>query len=261
MTAVRLRAGPDRQAEPAGPVPHVPSGVGAAASTLSGWLSRLRGARVFHPKGVGYSATLIVDRPQPEYAGAPLFVEAMEHPALVRLSYAAGLPDRWPDALGLALRLLDVHGPGRHQDFLLITSGARPLTQHLILPAPRGFTGHSYSTLLPYRIGDRLRVMGARPHSRPSPARDGALPALVRTAASGTIRFDLTLGTFAGRRHAVAELVVEDRLDDDLVERLAFNPWNTGGGVRPAGPLQGLRRPSYAGSQSGRDPFNGPIGS
>src|SRR5688572_22140599 len=113
MAAVRLPPRPARQAQPAGPLPRVPSAVSAAASTLFGGLSRLRGARVFHPKGVGYSATLTVDRPRPEYAGAPLFAEAMEHPALVRLSYAAGLPDRWPVALGLALRLLDVHGPGR----------------------------------------------------------------------------------------------------------------------------------------------------
>jgi len=35
-------------------------------------------------------------------------------------------------------------------------------------------------------------------------------------------------------------------------ERLAFNVWNSGGGIAPGGPFQGLRMPAYEGSQRGR---------
>jgi hypothetical protein len=256
MAVRQLQPAAGRDAQP----PAVPRPVGALASGFFAGLSRLRGARVFHPKGIGYSAVVNVDRPRSEYAGAPLFAETGRYPAVVRLSYAVGLPDRWPDALGLAFRLLDVHGPGRHQDFLLITSGASALTHHLILPAPRGFRGHSYSSLLPYRIGDRLRMVGARPGELGGRTRSGALPDLIRAAARGDVRFELALGTLAGRWRAVAEMRLEERLDDELVERLAFNPWNTGGGLRPVGPLMGLRRPSYAGSQRGRGVVPGIVG-
>ncbi len=36
-----------------------------------------------------------------------------------------------------------------------------------------------------------------------------------------------------------------------LPEGLRFNPWYTGGGIRPAGPLQGIRGDAYRGSQRG----------
>jgi hypothetical protein len=38
----------------------------------------------------------------------------------------------------------------------------------------------------------------------------------------------------------------------DEAERLRFNPWNSGGGIVPAGPFQGVRLPAYEGSQKGR---------
>ena len=233
-------------------LPAVPAPAARAAAALFGALSRLRGARVFHPKGVGYSAVMAVEGAWGQCRGAPLLQGPGEHPAVVRFSYAVGLPDRWPDALGLALRLTDLHGAGRHQDFLLITSGSGPLAQHLIFPGPRGFRGHHYSSLLPYRIGDQVRMVGARPAPRHNGVRRGALPDLIAAATREDVRFELCLGTLGGRWEPVAELRIGERLDDGFVERLAFNPWHTGGGFRPAGPLMGLRRPAYAGSQRGR---------
>jgi hypothetical protein len=71
-------------------------------------------------------------------------------------------------------------------------------------------------------------------------------------AAGGELRFLLGLAPLGGRLSPVARLEVGDRIDAASVERLAFNPWNSSGGIVPVGPLQGLRRAAYAGSQRGR---------
>jgi hypothetical protein len=215
-------------------------------------LTRVRGARIFHPEGVGYSGVLRVERRQVGYTGVPLLQRPGEHPVLFRFSRGAGLPEPLPDVLGLALRLPDVHGRGRHQDFLLVTSADAPVLHHLLLPGVRGFFGQSFSSILLYRIGGRRRLVGAEPAARPVPGPHGALPELIRTADRRELRFRLALAPPAGRWSAVGDLEVEERLPDAQTERLAFTPWNTGGGIRPTGPFMGLRRGAYRGSQHGR---------
>ena len=150
------------------------------------------------------------------------------------------------------MRLEDVHGPGRHQDFPLITSADGPLVHHLLLPAIDGFFGQSYSSVLLYRIGGRLRLVGARPVGRPSARPRGALPELEAAAARGEARFELALAPLAGRWLPVGRLEVGDKLSSAAAERIRLNPWNTGGGIEPTGPLMGLRRSAYRGSQRGR---------
>lgn len=63
--------------------------------------------------------------------------------------------------LGLAVRILDAHGVGAHQDLLLATSGERPIVRHLFVPAT-SFDAIRFSSVLPYRLGDRTVVFGAR---------------------------------------------------------------------------------------------------
>lgn len=192
-------------------------------------LSRVRGARIFHPTGVAYAATLTV----PGGAGthAPLFDVRKEHRCTVRLSRGVGLPKPLPDTLGLAIRIEDAHGRQRHQDFLLNTSLDAPLLHHLILPAL--LPTQSYSSVLAYRIGGALRIVGAIPR--------------------GTGLFDLSLAPLGGRFTPVARLELTDRLPGEIAERIRFNPWHTGGNIRPAGPLQRLRGQAYPGSQRGRE--------
>ena len=191
-------------------------------------LSALRGARIFHPDGDAYSAVLHV--PGGARTGVPLFDEARDLPAIVRLSRGAGLPEPLPDAIGLAVRLCDVHGPDRHQDFLLITSVNAPVLHHLILPGV--LPDQSYSSVLPYRIGGRLMLVGALPRGR------GA--------------YDLALAGVGERFTPVARLSLGARCPEEVSEGIRFNPWHTGGGIEPAGPLQKWRRGSYRASQEGR---------
>jgi len=142
-----------------------------AALDAAGWtvgslfegLSRLRRSRALHPDGSLHEATVTIRSNEAAPAAATLLHTPSEHPALVRFSRGVGLPDALPDVLGLAVRLLDVHGRGRHQDFLLATSANAPVLQHLLVPAPGGFFGQLFSSLLLYRIGPKIRVVGAEP--------------------------------------------------------------------------------------------------
>ncbi len=85
--------------------------------------------------------------------------------------------------------------------------------------------------MLAYRIGERVRLVGAVPR-RPD--------------------FDLAVAPLRGRWEPFGRLRLGEKLTQDASERLRFNPWHSGGGIRPAGPFQGIRAPAYKGSQAGR---------
>jgi len=238
-----------------------------AARAVFGGLASLRHRRSLHPDGASYHATVHIDGDE-RYAGGerpgggsgpgggygrvPLLGRPGTYRALLRFSRGLGLPQALPDALGVAVRLCDVHGEGRHQDLLMTTSARPPVLHHLLLPALRGPFGQPYSTILPYRVGDGVRLFGVLP-LRP-PARDDRtdLEEFDDAAARGDARFTLALAApFRGwKRIGVVE--AGEPLDRETGEALRFNPWNTGGGIRPVGPFQGLRDAAYGASQRAR---------
>ena len=105
------------------------------------------------------------------------------------------------------------------------------MLHHLILPGV--LPDQSYSSVLPYRIGDRLRLVGAIPRGR------GA--------------YDLALAPVGGKLAPIARLTLGPKLPEELSEGIRFNPWHTGARIEPAGPLQRWRRGAYRASQEGRD--------
>ena len=207
--------------------------VSLATSAVFAVASQVRGTKVFHPHGVVHEAVVVLDGDPraPGFLGGEGEIEGV-----VRFSRGVGLPKRLPDVFGLALRMFDVHGAGRHQDFLLVTSGNGPAIQHLILPSP-GWMALPYSTVLPYRTGRDVYTIGAK-----APRRSG-------TPGAGQ-RWELDTMPLAGRMRRFGELRLGARLPDEA-NAIQFNPWNTGGGVQPAGPLQKLRDWAYPGSQLG----------
>src|SRR5829696_3230604 len=84
-------------------------------------LSRWRGARIFHPHGATVRGELVVGDRQ-GLAGTDLFRPGRRAEVLVRLSRGIGLPQPWPDILGIAVRVVDAYGPAAHQDLLLVTA-------------------------------------------------------------------------------------------------------------------------------------------
>ena len=90
-----------------------------------------------------------------------------------------------------------------------------------------------YSSLLPYDIGGQRLLVGARP---------------TRESADG---FDLLAAPARGQWRMVARLTLGNRLEDAVARELRFDPWNSGGGLLPAGFVNRVRGAAYRGSRRG----------
>jgi hypothetical protein len=229
----------------------------AAAPAVAAGFSLLAGVRrrrSLHPTGTGYRAWLRVDAGRPD---VPLFRSGAAQPALVRFSRAAGLPEPLPDALGLALKLPDAHGPGTDQDLLLTSSIDRPLLRRLLFPTT-SFVCRAFSSALPYELGDRRVVLllvpvlrdGGRPSDGVVRRRGGALAELDAAISAG-LRFQLRTAGSLGPSLPLATLTIEGPLPTEQTEQLRFNPWTTGPDIRPVGWLNLLRDTAYRASQRG----------
>jgi len=199
----------------------------AAFRTASRW----RGERAIHAGGRTLTAQVRV--PGGAATGAALLDAPGEHTALVRVSRSIGLPLPLPDVLGLAVRLLDAHGPGQHQDLLLDSTLTPPLLRRLPWPG-RDHLRPLHGSLLPYDVAGRRLLLGARALPGQGPAALDRLP--------DRFQLELLVATPHGRWRRWAVLSTEGVLPAPGGRRTRFNPWNTGGGIRPAGPGQQWRR-------------------
>ena len=199
------------------------------AGTAMAALAAARRGKAVHPHGVVHRARLVVPGVPEAPQGARLLADAGEHEAIVRFSRSIGLPRPLPDLLGLSLRVVDAYGAGAHQDFLLVTSIDAPVLHHVFVPAGR-VDQRPYSSSLPYEAGAEEFLVGALPAGTPE-------------------RFHLAVAPVEGRFRPVAEIRIGARLPEGA-DALRFNPWNTGGGLRPAGLLNRWRRRAYPMSQA-----------
>jgi hypothetical protein len=211
-------------------------------------LAAVRRGKAFHPDGVVYDARLAITGDPAAPKAAELLARRSEHGVIARFSRAVGLPRPIPDLLGLSLRVPDAYGSGWHQDFLLVTSADYPLLHHIFLPA-RDVQQRPYTSSLPYRAEEDLFLVGAVPQPS-SPRADGRneFERLEAAASTGRLAFDLAVAPVSGRFRAVGTLHIGRRLRHEL-DALRFNPWNTGGGMEPAGWLNGARDRAYKLSQ------------
>ncbi len=232
------------------------AGIAAAGTVVGGVfgaVSRLRSAKSLHPHGVVHAAELEIRGGGPPglLAGVPLLTTRRTYPAVVRFSRSLGLPETAPDFMGIGLRLTDAHGPDRHQDLLLVSSGDRTITHHLFKPG-FGFFDHAYSSVLVFRGQGPAFLVGAR--LSPGSARDtghgSEFDDLAASAATGNLRYDLGVAPVRGKLSRVGILTIGDQLPDEA-NAIRFNPWNTGGGLEPTGPVNRIREWVYPGSQKG----------
>jgi hypothetical protein len=211
-------------------------------------LAAVRRGKAFHPAGVVHDAWLSIPGARDGPAAAELLSRRGEHRAIVRFSRAVGLPRPIPDLLGLSLRIPHAYGENRHQDFLLVTSADLPLVHHIFLPA-LDVQQRPYTSSLPYRAGKDLFLVGAVPRrDSPRPRGNDEFDRLQGAAATGRLAFDFAVAAFARRFRPVGSLHVGPQLGPGL-DALRFNPWNTGGGMEPAGWLNGARDRAYKLSQ------------
>jgi hypothetical protein len=207
--------------------------------------------RLVGRSGTGYQAELEV-RASDQRLRTPLFREPGSYQAVIRCSRAVGVPDPFPDLLGLAIKIMDAYGPGRDQDLLLFSSATAPVARQTAVPAT-SFLAKRYSSVMPYLVGARPVMFGAR--TGPAVVHDGgtALAELDVTVATGGLTIDLEVAGLVGRWRPVGMLRVGQVMADAEADRLRFNPWNTGPAILPIGVADALRRPVYLASQSRRD--------
>lgn len=191
-------------------------------------VSLVRGERLIHSRGTTRTGRLHVHGAG---AGAALLRTPASYDVVVRLSRSLGLPRPLPDVLGIAVRVLDCYGEGRHQDLLLDTGAAPRVLRRL--PLPRRSRSAMHSSLLAYDAAGERLLLGAREVGRD--------------------RWELCLA----RRHedwqTWGSLSLGPALRAPLGRRLRFDPWTTGDDLRPAGVLNELRRGAYAASHVGPD--------
>jgi hypothetical protein len=223
--------------------------VGGAVGGVLALVAGLRRGKAVHPHGVVYTARLVVRGDSAAPRGSALLSTPAEHRALVRFSRSIGVPRPLPDLLGMSIRVLDAYGPGSHQDLMLVTSADLPVAHHVFLPAT-DTQQRPYSSSLPYTAGGERFLIGAMPDpASPRPGGEDEFDRLERAARSGRLRFQLGVAPVLGRFAPVAELWIESRLPGEL-DALRFNPWNSGGGLEPAGVLNGARDRAYRMSQA-----------
>jgi hypothetical protein len=204
-------------------------------------LAAVRHARAFHPAGLVLHGELRALAPD----DLPWPAEPV--PVVARLSKGAGTPGRLPDALGLAVRVPGAGRADRPWDITLTTAGSGHVGRMLPRPAP-SWTRGGYSSLAPYRHGDRLIWLGAA--AEPSSPRLGA--SLGELAPALPLRFVLRTGRQDGRWCDSAELVLREVGAD--APRPAFDPMTNHPAELALHPrwLTELRDRAYTGSRAGR---------
>lgn len=220
----------------------------AVAGTLFGGLARVLGTRPLHPAGVAFEAEWVVD--EPRVRGARVLARRGRRRAYVRFSRGFGLPEPVPELMSMAIKLPDAYGPGRDQDLLLAATGERPVLRH-VFAWGGNHLDRTYSSVLPFRVGDRTMVLGAAPRP-PARRRPGDLPELEAAAAAGELAFDVRVATPSGSWHTVARLEVGRQLREEEESALAFNSSNAGGGIEPVGFVNRVRDAAYVAAAHGR---------
>ncbi len=230
--------GPLLASAPPATRPPVPRWAAVAVGAAFGALSLLRGRRSLHPRGLAFAAVLRVpDDPRLPRAWRDLDAQ----PAVLRCSRAAGLPEPWPDVLGVALRVGE-------QDLLLSSTWSGPLLRRVLRPA-RDYLAPTFSSILAYEFAGRRGVLTGRFRSVPR-ARASTRRRLAEVA-PGRSRLELRAHVARGRALPLGVVELGAPLDADASDRLRFHPWRTGGGLVPVGFLHRLRDPAYSASRAG----------
>jgi hypothetical protein len=144
-------------------------------------VARWRHGRAVHTQGVELDAELTLD--PDSLLGSALDVSG-SRPALVRVSRSVGLPGRWPDLLGIAVRVSSGRGDAV-LDVLFASVAGRGWAHPLLVPV-RSWWGRPWSTVLPYSSGGHLVWLGLETPA--GPAGDGGGVAVV-AAAVGVARW------------------------------------------------------------------------
>ena len=222
----------------------VPELAGQAVAVPLGALARWRRGKPMHPRGVVVAGVL------ERTGGLDTGVAWLDRPArddvTVRLSRGAGLPEPWPDVLGLAVR---IPAGERPVDLLLSSTGRGPLTR--LLPAPRRDARGPYSSIMGYRSPAgtlRLAAWAPEPAAR-MPSDPGPLGAVLRQRG---VVFTLAVARGLGPWRRFGTLALGPPLDaqdpDVRFDAVRHPPPQ----LVADGPMARFRAPAYARAQEER---------
>ncbi|WP_394842099.1 hypothetical protein LZC95_34105 [Pendulispora brunnea] len=234
---------------------------GLLLAPVTAAISRIRHARMFHPDGRMYRASV---RPCAVTPELDRLAERLQGPAIVRLSSAWWRGEKqWRDALGMAVRFVreaqsTTEPKGDDQDLLLATIRF-PLT----LPfAPfatnvKSYLWNHFHGVSPFEsdgVG-RVKIRARSPrlrNDRDVSREDHLAWAVAARQAVYTLEArKLDRPVWRRRWEPIAELRLEQPIELDQ-SALRFSPFRSGRGLEPVGFVHHLRIAAYAASQRAR---------
>ncbi|RDI68559.1 hypothetical protein [Nocardia pseudobrasiliensis] len=208
-------------------------------------IARVRHARVFHPEGLSLTGALhAIDDDYRGLIGAP------DKPVLARISKATSMPAAIPDALGLAVRVLDWQD--RPWDLALATTGTSPIGRFLLRPVG-SWAAARYGSLMPYSFfgGPPEWVFAAPDSAQPQTV---SLNSLGQYHDGHRLEFVLYAAPLLGPARPLAEITLSRPEIGEHAAPGFFDPVLN----RPPGVellprvVAGVREWAYAGSRRGR---------
>lgn len=210
---------------------------GLALGAAFGVAAALRHGRPLHPQGATLTAT--VTRPGGGSSGVPWLDEAGLSEVTVRISRAMGLPVRWPDIYGLALRIpLSTRDPDELADLLFASTGDSPWGR-FALALRRQLGNGPLTTLLPVRAPSGPLVLRLTPAADAEPRDEG--PGLIVPA-----RLVLSYAVGTGPWAAVGEVALGPRVEGERDPRRHDPVVHGLPGTSQYRLVRALREPAYA---------------
>ncbi len=187
---------------------------------------------------------MVVDPDPPDIVSGTVLGRPGSYAAIARLSRGFGMPLRWSDVHGVAIRILDADGAGAAED-LLVATAKRKASGRDATTTTRRYE-QVFSSMLRVQSPRGELVIRAWP-LQPMPD-----DATVHAGVAGGWQFDIGVGPPGGAIVTVARLTLGSPLSRQQTEALAFNLTNDGGGLHPSGLLNHARPIVYRASQAGR---------
>jgi hypothetical protein len=188
--------------------------------------------KALHPRGDLHTGRLTRRGVSPP-TGVAWLDQPGDDDLLVRLSGAMGVPRRWPEILGVALRTPT--GAGAFGDLLFATTGTGTASRFALRPTWAPARRNRYTTLLPYRTPNGPVVLGIFPGPPGGPD------------------FELMCASLCGPWRPFASLQLTEPPGVPTDPTISFDPTlNAIPELEPYDWLRHLRKYAYAGARRAR---------
>jgi hypothetical protein len=220
------------------------TGLGAALAPLAAAIGFGTGKRPVHANGAAYDGVLEIPTPADELLDGTVLDRPGRYPVKVRLSRGFNRRLSRTDVHGVAIRIVDAGGTGRHQDLLLATSK----------PNASGMESTSFSLGYEPRFTSTLHLGSPQGPVLVVARPIGAVPddALVHGGAAGAMQLALGVQVKGLEERQVGVVTLGAALDAEETAALHFTIEHDWGGIQPWGVLNDARVVVYRAAAWGR---------